>query len=265
LVNRCLARPTVGRVTATAMFAAVWFIQRGPKVNWMYHHNELPKYLTVPHTVLAFACFVPLIYVAVTIAGWLLERRGEPEKGPSSIDAGNDEVSSLAVAAVAGAAVFLISAGFVYDNLAGFFALPEAGALIMFSGISADLGNHYLLPRNPLVDSYDYVSVTRFESPDTRNAAAEEFGSFVRWLNGQPRIHRVNLNLVRYHLSRICNSSTTPSVQVSIQKRDGETLNFNNACAMPEMLWYVPLSIASACAPGCNGELTRWARDQPPN
>ena len=142
----------------------------------MYHHNGLPKYLMVPHTVLAFACFVPLIYVAVTIAGWLSERRSEPENEPPEVEARDDEASSRVVAVVAGAAVVLVSAGFVYDNLAGFFAFPEAGALIMFSGISADLGNHYLLPRTPLIDSYDYVSVTRFESTDNQNAAAEEFG-----------------------------------------------------------------------------------------
>jgi hypothetical protein len=257
LVDRCRAGPKIARLIATAIFAAVWFIQRQPRANWMYAYGNLPASLMEVYSVVAFASFVLLVYVAVAMAAWFSERGTE---FPSADERRAGSVQAVAGSSsrrrVARAAVFLVSIALVYDHLAGYFALPAAGPMIMFSGISADLGNHFLLPRTALSESYDYVSVVRFESTDRKSEAAQEFRSFAKWLAHQePQPFELNLNEVRYQMSRICASSNKPIVQVTLRTRGGETLDFNNVCATPGMLWYVPLPVASTCSPNCDDEV----------
>jgi hypothetical protein len=264
LVHRCLARPTLARLAATALVSALWFAQNRPRANWMYLHTNLPAPLMAAYSGLAFASFVLLIYVAVTLAAWLFERRSKAATETSGVDEPRAESSSTvasfpsrrAASVVAGAAVLLVSVALIYDHMAGFFALPAAGPMIMFSGISADLSNHFLLPRIRLSEAYDYVSVVRFESSDSKSPAAAEFRSFAQWLAEQrTQPYEVNLNEVRYQMSQICGTSDKPTVQLTLRTRGGQTLDFKDVCATPAMLWYAPLQIVSACSPSCNDEL----------
>jgi hypothetical protein len=256
-VDRCRTRPRIARLIAAAIFAASWFTQRQPRANWMYANGSLPTSLMEIYSVVAFTSFVLLVYVAVTMAEWLLVR------GPAFPNAEERRARSLQSAAgsssrrwVARAAVFLVSIALVYDHLAGYFALPAAGPMIMFSGISADLSNHFLLPRTALSQSYDYVSVVRFESTDRKNEAAQEFRSFTKWLaHREPQPYELNLNEVRYQMNRICSSTNKPTVQITLRTRGDETLDFNDVCATPGMLWYLPLPVASTCNPNCDDEV----------
>jgi hypothetical protein len=263
LVDRCLARPTIARLVATAAFSAIWFTQQRRRANWMYAHSNLPGPLMAIYASLAFVCFVGMIYVAVTMVAWLLERSVKVHAESSSAKDRRAESSRVvagspprrAVGMVAAAAVFLVSAALAYDHLAGFFALPAAGPLIMFSGISADLSNHLFLRRTALSTSFDYVSVVRFESSDSNSPAAREFRSFARWLRQQRPPYEVNLNEVRYQMSRVCDAPAKPTVQLTLRTRGGESLDYKDVCATPAILWYAPLQIVSACSPECNDEL----------
>ncbi len=264
LVERFCVRPTTGKIIATALLASVWFIQ-GAKANWMYAHQYDPQIMAVYSSV-GFVNFVFLIYVAITLAQWLWQGGLSPvEEVEAEVVGGGSQVDNLRprstwTVAVSAAVVLLVNAGFVYDNLAGFFALPSAGAMIMFSGISPDLSNHFVLPRTSIGGWFDYVSVTRFSSSDRNSPPAREFGSLVEWLRLRPRPYQLNMNDVRYHMSRICKASNKPTVELSLVTRVGEMLDFDDVCAAPDMLWYVPLPIASACVPRCNGELAKRAR-----
>jgi hypothetical protein len=155
------------------------------------------------------------------------------------------------------ATVLLVNALFVLNNLAPYFALHHAGAMTMYSGLSASANNHWFMPSFPLADGATYVTVARFDRRNGETRAAKELEAFVRWTRQTRRV--VHLNFVRYQLSRVCGADADAEIQLAYVAEDGHRQAFENVCAEPGMLHYALLSGYTECKPGCRDFLQRWA------
>lgn len=257
---RRLARPSLGRLAGTAVLGVfgVWAVQRTPKLIWLRENAADPNALVrVGNLVLTCGLFLLALYAALTLGAWLLQRSAAPEEPPAGRFGSPQPSRGSALAA---AVVLFIGSAFVYNNLAQFFGAPAVGPMIMYSGINLDRTNHLLMPRVPLADSHTYVSLLDFDAEMIETREAREFGVFAEWLGTQDEPHVINLNFLRYHMSRICGSTSGPVVRLEIEEPGGDVLSFPNVCTEPTMLRYVPLPIALPCNPQCDPVIRRWAR-----
>ena len=161
-------------------------------------------------------------------------------------------------ASLALAIVLLVNGLFLYNNLAPFFGLDFAGATTMFSAMAEDFGDHLLIPHTPLSDDFDYVQIEQLWLPDSAGRPARELGAFVTYAARNRRL--VNLNFIRYHLKRSCDSTPGGGIQLTMLRPNGQRLHFGDVCLRPELLWYSVLSSYRECKPDCRGIIRRWAR-----
>lgn len=154
--------------------------------------------------------------------------------------------------------VVLVNAVFVVNNLAPYLGLHYAGAMTMFSNQAAINGRHFFMPKLALSDAGVYVQIQRFEPRNVESPAASELGAFATWTGSTRRV--VNLNFVRYHVSRVCESAPDARVGLTLRTEAGAQMDFENVCAEPSMLRYSPLTSMSECKPVCWGYVKQWAR-----
>jgi hypothetical protein len=158
--------------------------------------------------------------------------------------------------------VLLVSALFALNNLGPYLGLPYAGAMTMFTNQAAIGNKHFILRKTTLTDAGRYVSIVQFDPGGLRTPPATQFQTFVTWTHQERRV--VNLNLIRYHASRICESAPGASVRLALLTETGESLDYDNVCEEPHMLQYVVASSMSECRPNCWTYLSRWARGRVP-
>jgi hypothetical protein len=127
----------------------------------------------------------------------------------------------------------------------------------MFSGISETFDNHLLMPTVPLADGGTYVAISRLSVSGLETPPASQFQAFTAWANRERRL--VNLNFVRYHANRICQSAPNATLQLGLRTEAGQRLEFDNACAEPSMLRYALFTKYPECKPRCRGVLEEWA------
>jgi hypothetical protein len=257
-----LRRPPWSRlVTAAALGGyGLWVLAAAPKTASMAARG-LPwiPWAVIANAALAGAVVVLGAYVTLALGAWWwagLHRRPaiEPGFAPSPQGAPAATGPAVALALAIGA---LCSA----NQLAPFFGLPAVGPLIMFSNISPDYRNHLILPGIPLVSAFDYVRLLRFEAEAPEAPGVRELQRFARD-NMTVAIH---LNVLRYHLDRICDAAPGRTARVEwVPLRGGERQAFENVCAEPGLRWYLPLPVAHECAPRCLATIRRWARGEPP-
>jgi hypothetical protein len=241
LVARCLARPSAGRLVTTliATGAGGWAIARSPKLLEMHGHLSGALYRTawLANGLLTVVAFAACVHAFLALAGWRAPGGGEAAISRKEVPA----------ALVAG----LVCALFLYVNAAVFLRLPSAGAMVMYSGADLERDNHLLFRRRGKGDSVGYATVLALET----EAPAGDLRAFLRALGPGTE---VNLNFLRYHLSRVCASGQ--KVRLALRWRDGERRWYPDACAAPEMVRYWPFPIATPCSPNCRALLTRWAQ-----
>jgi hypothetical protein len=160
------------------------------------------------------------------------------------------------------ATLLLVSAVFVLNNLAPYLGLHWAGAMTMFSGLAPTGDNHFFMPKVSLSDADDYVSITQLELRTVRTRQADNFKTFVAWAKDERR--RLHLNLVRYQISRVCQSAPGVSMQLTLQSEDGHEMSSDNACAEPAMLQYSLITEYPECQPDCLSVIRKWAIGQEP-
>lgn len=273
LVRACVARPGVPRPVGSVLLGGygAWLVYRSPP-RWMHESPWLhPLIPAVDHAMTAVA-FALTGYVTLALGAWVLRGPGwvpgagggvigdRPARDP---DSGRSERRRLWRARALPAALALLVAGaFVYNNVAGLIGLPSAGAMIMYSGIRPDGGNHFLLGNVRTGAPFSYVSLRRFEVQGPSTPETREFAAFSRWLLDGGR-HLVSLNFVRYHLARICRSAPGATVRLEVLMRPGRTWASNDACAEPRMVRYWTVLTRVPCSPGCGGAIRRWARGEP--
>jgi hypothetical protein len=158
--------------------------------------------------------------------------------------------------------VLLVSVMFALNNLGPYLGLPYAGAMTMFTNQAAIRDDHFLFRKIALTDAGTYVTIVQFDPRGLQTLPASQFQAFVSWTHQQRRL--VNLNFVRYHASRICESAPNASVRLSMIADNGEHLDYDNVCAEPGMLQYVVVSSVSECEPNCWAYVSRWARGRVP-
>jgi len=266
LLGRLRASVPPGRVLATAILAAAGAhtLQRSPKLVSLYRNAVgLDPLIPTLNTALTVIALVLAVHLTLTLGGWLLERlRGSaPPAGEWAGDADPPRAGRRATpgSAVAAALAALVCAGFVYLNLAGFFGYPSAGAMTMYSGLKADRRNHFLAPPTRGPNPYSYLRVARFEAvgdaPELRG-----FRAFLERLTRDGRPPALQLNLLRYHVDRICRAAPGGSVGLTLTGPDGWRLEADDACAVPSLRRYSILPIGDRCSPGCGRHLRDWAR-----
>lgn len=113
------------------------------------------------------------------------------------------------------------------------------------------------------IDSYAYASIVRFDPHGLNTREAREFRLFAGWLGRRTPPYRLNLNHLRYHISRVCASAHGATVGLRLETQDGETRDFENVCAEPTMLRYSVIPLAP-CMPDCRSTLARWAKGRLP-
>lgn len=155
------------------------------------------------------------------------------------------------------AVLAFVNGAFVVNNLSPYFGLTYAGAITMFSGISATADNHFFMPKLPIAESDTYVAISRLDTGSLDTLPARQFQAFAAWTNRERRL--VNLNFLRYHAARICQSAPNATLQLSLRTEAGQRLEFDNACAEPKMLGYTVLSKYPECKPSCHSLLQEWA------
>jgi hypothetical protein len=161
-------------------------------------------------------------------------------------------------ASLALAIVVLVNGLFVYNDLAPFLGLDFAGATTMFSAMAEDFSEHLVMPHAPLKDDFAYVQIEQLGLPEAAGLPARELGVFVAYAARNRRL--VNLNFLRYHLKRSCDSTPGGGIRLSLRGRDGQQLRYDDVCAQPDLLWYSVLSSYRECKPDCRGVIRRWAR-----
>ena len=216
--------------------------------------------VVVANAVLTGAMIVMGAYLTLVLGAWwwagLGGRRGVVESGvaPSPRRAPGARRPAVALALTV---VALCAA----NQLAPFFRLPAAGPLVMFSDISPDYRNHLILPGIPLVSAFEYVRLLRFEGAAHETPGVRELQTFARD-NVRLAIH---LNVLRYHLDRICEAAPGRALRVEWIALPGEERRvFEDVCAEPGLRWYLPLPLGQACIPRCAALIHRWARGEPP-
>ena len=276
LIRRCLARPTTARLAGALVLGwlGIRVIQRAPKLVGLYGNAlGLDPLVMIVNTVLTSATLVALVHVTLVLGAWLLERRlrPTPEAGEA---AGREPPYTRSAAwlgrrrpsrrsAPAAAAVLLVGAAFVYNNLGLFFGLPSAGAMIMYSGIANDRSNHLVMPRILVGDSYAYASIVRFEPRAIETREVREFVAALARLDGRNQPYQLNLNFLRYQMNRICRSAPGGTFGLTLRTEEGRMLDFANACAEPTMLWHSVIPIGARCNPACGPVFRDWARGDP--
>jgi hypothetical protein len=255
LVDRVLGRPSVARLVGTAVLGGygALVIQRAPALSELYGGAWLHPVVRIGHNVLTCATLLAFVYVALGVAGWLLERTPSESRLPA-------RSRSTSMAVIAGVVCVVV---FAYLNLARFVGLPAAGAMTMYSGISSDLSNHLLVPRLAPGDGRSYTSIVKFESPGIDTLEAREFRAFRDWLARRGRPTEVSANFLHYHVRRICASAPGGALQLALRTASGETWSVANACAEPAMSRYWPIPLGPACKPDCTAALQLWARGVP--
>lgn len=154
------------------------------------------------------------------------------------------------------ATVVLVNAALIVDNFAPYLGLTYAGGMTMYSGITDMFDNHLFMPKIPLSDADTYVSIIRVNA-GVETPPARQFQAFAAWTRRERRV--VNINFVRYHTSRICQSAPSAGLQLALRTEAGQRLEFDNACSEPSMLRYALLSKYPECKPRCRGILEEWA------
>jgi hypothetical protein len=279
LVRRCLARPRAAHlalVVALGAYGGWVLLGQGSTFKGLFGNYGPGVELFVLRFDAALGCanLLLLLHVAFTLGAWL--RRTRPDLATRSGAAARDlrpEPSPAGRAAGAGgsiptalavSSVILVTATFFYLNLARFFGLPAAGAMIMYSSIDQDRGSHLLMPRVSLVHSFSFASIVHLDVQGVETREAREFRVFLEELAEQDRPYRLNLNFLRYHLSRICGSAPGGTVGLGLEIDRVGRVDIANACANPSMLWYVPMPVVSECSPSCAATLRDWARGRLP-
>jgi hypothetical protein len=248
---RRLARPGLGSLLGALVLTGfgIWAVGGAPQAEGMIRGlGRIHPLLALFNTALTYAAIALIAYLICAFAGWLTEGQGaSPASGaiPRRL--------ATAPASVALFVVCLCAA----NQLAPFVGLPRAGALIMYSAIASDAQNHYLRPGLWLADSFRYVAITRFEPVGIDTREAREFGAFAR--QSQREGHQVHLNLVRYHMDRICRSAAGGAIRLTLHIPGRPHREFRDVCADPAMRWYVPIPIGPECNPRCPA-LRRWIR-----
>jgi hypothetical protein len=151
----------------------------------------------------------------------------------------------------------LVNGAFVLNNLALYLGMNYAGAMTMFSGINPTADNHFLMPKLSFTRADRYVTISRLNAGSLDTQPAREFQVFASWTNRERRL--VNLNFVRYHVTRMCQSAPNATLELSLRTEAGQRLEFDNACAERSMLGYTVLSKYPECKPSCHGTLQEWA------
>jgi hypothetical protein len=269
LLWRCRVRPAWPQLAATAALGAAGGLAVAlgmPQMAWLDRGAGAPERLAfVANVALTAATVIGMVHVCLTLGLWLLERfsRRVPEPAAPPGDwppLGSAVARGAGVGpALAAGVVLLVSAAFVYANMAPFLGLPSAGAMFMYSGINAERSNHFFMPRLHVGDSYSYATIVAFEADGTPTPAVKEFRAFAAALAAQERPAGVLLNLVRYQMSRVCRSGPPGPVRLRLRTTDGRALEFENVCAEPAMLRYWAFPIGSRCNPGCV-VIGEWAR-----
>jgi hypothetical protein len=131
--------------------------------------------------------------------------------------------------------------------------------MTMYSGLSADRSDHYLAPRARRPNIYTYVRVERFASaadaPERRG-----FEAFLGRLTRDGRPPALQLNLLRYHVDRICRAAPGERLDLVLTGPTGWRLEADDACVVPSLRRYWPLPLGDRCRPGCGRDLRDWAR-----
>jgi hypothetical protein len=165
-------------------------------------------------------------------------------------------------ASFAFAIVLLINGAFVLNNLAPYLGLHYAGAITMFSRLSAVADNHLFMPKIAVSDADTYVKIVAVGPGGPRTSAARELEAFADHAQRQRAL--VSLNFVRYHAGRVCRASPDVALGLSLLTREGEPIESDDVCAEPSMLRYAILSGYPECDPDCRPYLrSRAARDLP--
>ncbi len=164
---------------------------------------------------------------------------------------------------VALAAVLLVNGAFVVNNLAPYLGWNYAGAMTMYSGLTAIGDNHLLMPKVPLGDADSYVRIVRFVARDVETPSARDFGSFASWAEQRRRL--VSMNFVRYHAGRVCASAAGARAELVLQTEDRRRLAYPDVCTVPAMLRYAPLTKYPICQPDCKDVLRLWVLGKVPN
>jgi hypothetical protein len=159
-------------------------------------------------------------------------------------------------------AVLLVTAAFVLNNLAPYLGLHHAAAMIMFSRLTGPADNHLLVVKRPLTEAYTYVSDLRIDARGLQTPAAREFQAFADITSTRGWL--VNLNFVRYHASRICQSAPNAGVRLALTTEAGGRIDVRNVCEEPSLLWYTAPSGYPECEPECEVLLKRWAMGRMP-
>jgi hypothetical protein len=271
VLRRGLARPGIARLAGTLALGGfwIWAFQRSPKLDAMYGSEPgLDPLAAVAFNGLTCATLLGFSYLTLTLGAWLLERRSPAIPEPTDAAGGTPPRTAppdlpghrraSPGSALAAASVLFVSAAFVYNNLALFFGLPFAGAMLMYSGIDPAADDHLVLPRVSLGDWMAHASIVRFEPRGIKTREAREFREFTEWLDEQDRPPQLHLNHLRYHMHRVCASAPGATLQLEIELR-GDTLAYENVCAEPTMLSYLVIPTESECRPSCGSALRRWA------
>jgi hypothetical protein len=196
-------------------------------------------------------------YVTLALGAWWwagLRRR------PATVEIGLAQ-GAPASSAPALALALAVGALCAANQLAPFFRLPSVGPLTMYSNMSPDYRNHLILPGIPLVSDFEYVRLLRFETESRQAEGVRELEIFVRD-NQRLAIH---LNVLRYHLDRICEAPGRTARVEWVPLRGAERRAFEDVCAERGLRWYVPLPVAHSCTPSCGGLVHRWAKGEPPH
>jgi hypothetical protein len=255
-----LRHPPWRRLVAAAALGGygLWVLAGAPKSGSIATRG-LPwiPWVVITDAVLAGAVLVLGTYVTLALGAWWwagVRRR------PAAVEPG---LAQGAPASTGPAVALALAVGALCtaNQLAPFFRLPAVGPLTMFSSISPDYRNHLILPGIPLVAAFEYVRLLRFEAEASETGGVRELQIFVRD-NQRLAIH---LNVLRYHLDRICEAAPGRTVRVEwVPLRGGERRAFEDVCAEPGLRWYLPLPVAHSCVPRCFALIHRWAKGESP-
>jgi hypothetical protein len=248
---RRLARPRLGPLLGALPIGGfgIWAVHRAPQALGMSRGlRAIHPVIALVNTALTCAAIALCAYLIVALAGWLVAQRGD-ERLP--------RVVPLRRATAPAALVLFVVCLCAANQLAPYVGLPRAGALIMYSSVAPDMRNHFFWSGIWLTDAFRYAAIARFEAAGIDTREAREFAAFVRESQRQP--HRVHLNVIRYHVNRICRSAAGGVISLTLHLPGRPQREFRDVCAEPAMRWYIPVPIGAECEPRCRS-LRAWAR-----